>query len=353
MFPSKVNVGSDFGYIAYVDNVAQGNTFSSRSFNYFSENIYEASALIIGCENDGPGALDSVIITPAGHIVLDPSGGVTYITGNVGIGTTTPAHALDISGNGRITGNVGIGISPTAKLHTLLNCASTVGEYWNNNWAVFGSLGGATSAGIGIGYSSTANSGRGCSYISSLSPYGADGWKKLQFDANSFVFNCNHPNAAAIGVGVGINTSSPAYTLDVSGNLNANTINENGTALSTKYAVINGTPTFTTVTAQSFNATSDYRIKEIIEPLNANYTIDNLTPIHYKNKLTDKEDIGFLAHDVQEFYPFLVSGNKDEMNENGEPKYQSINYNGLIGLLVNEIQILKKEIKEIKEKTGL
>ena len=244
--------------------------------------------------------------------------------------------------------NVGIGISPTAKLHTLLNGDSRVGEYWNNNWAVFGLSGGATSAGIGIGYSSINNSG----YISSLLPHGVDGWKKLQFDANSFVFNCQ-TNTGGTGA-VGINTSSPAYTLDVSGNLNANTINENGTTLSSKYALLNSNPTFTgTVTAPSFNATSDYRIKEIIEPLNANYTIDNLTPIHYKNKLTDKEDIGFLAHDVQEFYPFLVSGTKDEMNENGEPKYQSINYNGLIGLLVNEIQILKKEIKEIKEKTGL
>jgi hypothetical protein len=52
-------------------------------------------------------------------------------------------------------------------------------------------------------------------------------------------------------------------------------------------------------------------------------------------------DMGFLAHEVQEIFPFLVSGEKDG------PYMQSMNYNGFIALLVKEIQELKRENKII------
>ena len=62
------------------------------------------------------------------------------------------------------------------------------------------------------------------------------------------------------------------------------------------------------------------------------------------NKFTKKKDVGLIAHELQNLYPFLVSGEKD-----GET-YQSINYTGLIGILINEIQELKKEVNLLKEK---
>ena len=92
------------------------------------------------------------------------------------------------------------------------------------------------------------------------------------------------------------------------------------------------------------SSTSDYRIKEIIEPLNDNYTVDNLKPIKYLNKLTGKIEIGFIAHEVQQEFPYLVTGKKD-----GEHK-QTLNYTGLIGILVHEIQQLKTEITKLKQK---
>jgi hypothetical protein len=54
-------------------------------------------------------------------------------------------------------------------------------------------------------------------------------------------------------------------------------------------------------------------------------------------------EIGFLAHEVQEHFPYLVIGDKDGVNT------QSINYTGLIGVLVQEIKDIKKELKETKE----
>ena len=96
--------------------------------------------------------------------------------------------------------------------------------------------------------------------------------------------------------------------------------------------------------ATSYNATSDYRIKENVEPLDSHFTVDNLRPVHYDNISSKQHAIGFIAHEVQEHYPFLVDGEKD-----GD-KTQSLNYNGLIGILVNEIQLLKKTVQEMKTK---
>jgi hypothetical protein len=98
-----------------------------------------------------------------------------------------------------------------------------------------------------------------------------------------------------------------------------------------------GVATFSTVTTQS-----DYRLKTNVKQLDDSFTVDNLAPVEYD--INDKHDMGFLAHEVQEHYPFLVDGEKD-----GD-KIQSINYNGFIALLVKEIQNLKKEVEELKQK---
>jgi len=117
---------------------------------------------------------------------------------------------------------------------------------------------------------------------------------------------------------VGINTKDPQYTLDVSGD----------------------------VQAFSYNATSDYRAKDEVVPLNTSFTVDSLNPVTYKFKATGKQDVGFIAHEVQEFYPFLVNGEKDG------PHNQSLNYNGFIGILTKEIKVLKKKVAEQETKVA-
>ena len=92
---------------------------------------------------------------------------------------------------------------------------------------------------------------------------------------------------------------------------------------------------------QSFTSTSDYRLKSNIQPISK--SIDNLKPVEY-DLSGNKHNMGFLAHEVQEEFPFLVEGEKDGEN------MQSINYDGFIGLLVKEVQDLKKENKILKER---
>jgi hypothetical protein len=118
---------------------------------------------------------------------------------------------------------------------------------------------------------------------------------------------------AAGGLGfVGVNNKSPTTALDVSG----------------------------TVTATSYNAVSDYRVKTDIKPLDNTYVVDGLNPVTYINTRHGKQDVGFIAHEIQELYPFLVNGQKD-----GE-QTQSLNYIGLIGILTKEIQDLKRRLTD-------
>ena len=115
---------------------------------------------------------------------------------------------------------------------------------------------------------------------------------------------------------------------------------------SSGYALyVDGSANFTHgINAASVNTISDYRIKENVTKLNDTFVVDNLNPVTYTNTITLKQDVGFIAHELQEVYPFLVNGLKD-----GE-HFQSVNYIGLIGILTKEIQELKERVKILEER---
>ena len=62
------------------------------------------------------------------------------------------------------------------------------------------------------------------------------------------------------------------------------------------------------------------------------------------NNLSKNQDIGLIAHELQEHYPFLVHGEKDGNNN------QTVNYIGIVGILINEIKLLKKRVSTLEEK---
>ena len=88
-------------------------------------------------------------------------------------------------------------------------------------------------------------------------------------------------------------------------------------------------------------------MKEFIRPLNLEeFSVDNLTPFHFKFKQSGRESIGLIAHELQQYFPFLVEGEKDGLTT------QSVNYDGLIGILIKEIQELKKRVKELENNSN-
>jgi hypothetical protein len=87
---------------------------------------------------------------------------------------------------------------------------------------------------------------------------------------------------------------------------------------------------------------SDYRLKTNIKPLDDTFVVDHLRPVEYNKNNCDKKEIGFIAHELQNVYPDFVSSSKDS------EVIQTVNYNNLIGILVNEIQMLKKRVNELE-----
>jgi hypothetical protein len=99
-----------------------------------------------------------------------------------------------------------------------------------------------------------------------------------------------------------------------------------------------------TTTSTAFNALSDYRLKDNITNLDGTYIIDNLRPVKYTFKSNNSQQLGFIAHEVQQYYPMLVEGEKDG------PNHQSINMNGIIPLLVNDLKRSKERIDELENR---
>ena len=99
-----------------------------------------------------------------------------------------------------------------------------------------------------------------------------------------------------------------------------------------------------------YNTTSDYRAKDILGPLqNVGATIDALKVYEGVMKGATRSRPMLIAHETQEHAPYAVSGVKDEMNEDGTPKYQQMDVSSLVPLLLAEIQSLRARVAQLEQ----
>jgi hypothetical protein len=93
-------------------------------------------------------------------------------------------------------------------------------------------------------------------------------------------------------------------------------------------------------TATAFATSSDYRLKENVVAVTDGITrLQQLKPSRF-NFIADPDQTvdGFLAHEVQTVVPEAIFGEKDAVNENGDPIYQSIDQAKLVPLLTAALQ---------------
>ena len=99
----------------------------------------------------------------------------------------------------------------------------------------------------------------------------------------------------------------------------------------------------------TYNTTSDYRLKENIAPMTgALAKVAQLKPSTYKWKHDGSDGQGFIAHELQEFFPDAVVGVKDDVDENGKIKPQGIDTSFLVATLTAAIQEQQAIIESLK-----
>lgn len=303
-----------------------------------------------------PGSQDS------GGLVLGPwtlnNKGIRIngANGNVGIGTTNPSYSLDVVGQVNCTTGYRIG--------------AYNGYILDNNFDTSGS----NRYGVHMANGVTRLFTAGAYAPSAIALSQATG-------TGTFIDQLYINHAGQVGVG----TSTPGYLLDVngSGHIGNTYINSTGVAIGTGgvaarsldvlgqagvwasyfISIPNGSLTYfinfynnttaTTIgsisgngTTVTYATTSDYRRKEnvsvIFDPLG---TLSKLKPVSY-NFIGETEQVtGFIAHELQEFIPYAVTGTKDEIDADGKPVYQCVDVAKVVPLLTACAQEFNKQIQ--------
>jgi hypothetical protein len=109
-----------------------------------------------------------------------------------------------------------------------------------------------------------------------------------------------------------------------------------------------------TTTATAYNTSSDYRLKENVVPLTGAIDRVNQLQVHRFNFIADPEITvdGFLAHEAQEVVPECATGEKDAVNDEGNPVYQGIDQSKLVPLLTAALQEAIGRIETLEAKVA-
>lgn len=98
---------------------------------------------------------------------------------------------------------------------------------------------------------------------------------------------------------------------------------------------------------------SDYRLKENVKEITKGKLslINKLKTYSYKDIFDDKQiKYGVLAHELAEVFPSLVSGEKDAVDEQNKPIYQTVDYAGLIPSLTLALKELAQQIEDLEKR---
>lgn len=231
--------------------------------------------------------------------------GLSYIpsgSGSLGIGTTSPTRNLDVNGDVRIRGGIYDVNNTVGAANSVLTANGSGG--WS--WQPVVSGGGAAISGINVTQDDT-----GVRYP--LLAAGTNSSTTTQYvDATALVYNTS---TNCLGIG----SLTPTSRLDIIGDV--------------KVAGI--------VTATDFNSSSDEVLKDNITPISDPIQkVLQINGVTFNWKADNKPSMGVIAQEIEKIMPELVS--------NTEPK--SVNYNGLIGLLIECVKEQQKQIDELKVK---
>ena len=277
---------------------------------------------------------------PAGETLWILTSVGIHTLSSVGIGTTNPTSAANV-------GNTSV-----------LNVGIVTANYYYGD--------GSNLSGITAGATLSASSGSQRVVLTSLTSgtmTAAATDADLIFDAGSNTLNTVNLNITGIttlagNIFLGDNT---ADSITVSGEFISNLIpdttdtydlgssTQRWRTIHSSSAIIGSGVTITSgglsvtgvVTATDFNSASDINLKTNIQVINDPLgKISQINGVTFDWKENNKSSVGVIAQEVEKVLPELIGGNG--------PK--TVNYNGIIGLLVECIKDQQKQIDELRSR---
>lgn len=265
------------------------------------------------------------IFFPAADTVAIATGGSERLradsSGNVGIGTSSPTSRLHLYGS-----------APTIKLQH-----SATGSQGVLRWV---DSGGTDRGGI-ASYYNVADTGNLEFLSGSTTRMTLDSSGNLLVNTSSTInstagwIQVKYAGASKNGLATQT-TDSTGYALTV--------YNSSATLVGSVYT--NGSTT-------AFNTSSDYRLKENIQPLTGALSrVAALKPCTYTWKADGSVGEGFIAHELAEVVPDAVTGEKDAVNEDGSIKPQGIDTSFLVATLTAALQEAHGLIKALEQRVA-
>jgi hypothetical protein len=103
------------------------------------------------------------------------------------------------------------------------------------------------------------------------------------------------------------------------------------------------------VTATDFNSTSDENLKENIRTIEDPLAkVVQIRGVNFDWKETQKPSVGVVAQEVEKVLPELVQ--LTQQGEGGLGEHKTVNYNGLIGLLIEVVKEQQTQINSLNER---
>jgi len=307
----------------------------------------------------------------------------------VGINNTAPGYQLDVSGNARFTGQT----VHSAGLFT--NSTQTRDKI--SVWSTLSSY--TIGMKNGFGYGGLGGDGTGTEYAMSFQMsnsidrgwwWGDTGHSDLQ-GAMSLTTRGKLVVATSIKVGAGESTgdagTSKLTVVAPLGGIGADFQIDGGSGFGTKNVRIeipaygeglqltsfaassldNNAITFyqdankrgsivVNATSTSYNTTSDYRLKENKEIISdAIERVKALKPVKFNwiSEPSQPKIDGFYAHELAEVVPEAVTGEKDAIDHENNPDYQSIDQSKIVPLLSAALQQAIDKIEELEQRIQL